>query len=362
MRISYKRAVILIFAIVLFIVFLIFLPKYSTYVGLLASILAILSFLIPKKDNNAVELERIIEDFQIEKEKEVEDKNNMIQKLSTDMDKTLKKLEKEKEKTKKLSALLHNVGFVLNRENISKPQLIKNIANPLKAIVFLKIWEDPDLKWNRQGGVKLFNEKVYPEMHIYGVRAGLSILPPKFVPQTLSNEKIIEWFLEEIEKRVPKGYQYNLPFISVVDLKDTASFKRLDPVHKRGHFSYLDKIPIEELAPPKMIFNFLSNKKHISVREIIDIPNLLFLIDETYISTEDNITIKKNNEKIVDSIKRYLQTEKFLTTDLANINQKKLQLILTKHGVKESSIISNMIIQNAKVWKKILERQEFNLK
>lgn len=101
----------------------------------------------------------------------------------------------------------------------------------------------------------------------------------------------------------------------------------------------------------------LELKKKISLRNIIEIPNLLFLIDEIYVSTEDKLAINRRNKKIINEIKTYLKTDKFITTDLANIDQKELEFILVTNGIKNPDFISSIIKYNAKIWKQILDRQ-----
>lgn len=349
MRRRYK-ALLMGAIIFIFLVIYVIYPQYIVPIGLLGSIVTIISFLFiltSKEERTIKRLEKIVEEYEKEKHQNI----NQIKKLSKDVTTIKKNFDIEKGKTRRLSRLLDNVGVVLNRENISKEELIKNITSPLKAIVFFKTWEDPDRKR------EIFMNKVYPDMHIYGIRSGLSILPPKYIPQHMTKDEMIEWFLGEIEKRIPKGYQYNLPFITVINLTDIRSFRRLASIHSKGHFSYLDKIPIDELAPSQTVLNFLAKKKKISLRNIIEIPNLLFLIDEIYVSTEDKLAINRQNKKIINEIKTYLKTDKFITTDLANIDQKELKFILVTNGIKNPDFISSIIKYNAKIWKQILDRQ-----
>ena len=257
----------------------------------------------------------------------------------------------EKSRSKKLSKMVDNIGLTLNKENISKQELINNISSPLKAILFMKTWED------RDNNRKLFINKVYPNIHAYRIRSGFNIIPPRHVPQDKSNEKIINWFFKEVEKVLPKNYEYNIPIATVVNLSDIKSFKRLKPKHEKGHFDWLSNVPPEDIAPTEQIIDYLETKKDISTRDIIEIPNIRFLIDENYLSTEDTVMLKNKENFIIGDIKKYLNTEKLKTTDLSNIDEKELTLIFTDYGIKNPLNLSKIVKNNAEIWKLLLDRR-----
>lgn len=177
------------------------------------------------------------------------------------------------------------------------------------------------------------------------------------MPQDKSNDELIEWFKKQLEENIPPDYEYNIDFVTTVNLTDIKSFKRLGKQFERGHFNWLRNIPTEDIAPTDMIMNYLSVKKDISTRDIIEIPNLLFLIDDNLITPQDKEILKREGEKVIKDIKKYLRTKELKTTNLAHIDSKELTLILTDNGVKNPLIVSNMLIRNAKIWKLILDRE-----
>ena len=314
--------------------------KWISYISFLAGISSILISLWQSYQGDKIrgEYENIINDYRKKYEEE---------------SKKSKKLEKEKQEVSferfELKKFLNKINETLQRENISKEELIKNVSSSLKAVVFFKTSEDTSKKR------ALFFNNVYPEMGIYPIRAGLSILPPKRVPQDMPNDKIIKWFKKELEKRVPKDYEYNIPFITVINLNETKSFKRLQPFRKI-QFSYLDKIPIEELAPTEEIISYLHHKKHLSPRDIIEIPNLVFLIEDYLISKSDLEALRNNNNKILNEIKKIIKSNKIKTTDFATIKEDKLKKILTKY-VSEPDLCAKRIVQNANFWKSYFEHR-----
>jgi hypothetical protein len=106
-----------------------------------------------------------------------------------------------------------------------------------------------------------------------------------------------------------------------------------------------------------MLFDYLVTKKDISTRDIIEIPNILFLVDDSQITIKDKSILKKQRGKIIDDIKNYLQIDELKTTDLANIEDQELTFILTDNGVNRPLNVSKMLINNAKLWKVILDRE-----
>lgn len=265
----------------------------------------------------------------------------------------VKKLIGEREKVtfekSELKKFLDKINETLQKENISKEELIKNISSSLKAIIFFKTSEDTSKKR------ALFLNHVYPNMGIISIRSGLSILPPKRVPQNLSNTKILEWFKKELEKRIPKDYEYNIPLISVINLNETKSFKRLESFRKI-QFSYLDNIPIEEIAPAQEIINYLQKKKNLSPKDIIEMPNILFLVEDYFIKRTDLEILRRDNDKILDAIKKAIKSEEIKTTDLATVEEGLLSDILKKY-VSEPEKIAKRIKDNAIFWKSYFEHR-----
>ena len=49
--------------------------------------------------------------------------------------------------------------------------------------------------------------------------------------------------------------------------------------------------------------------------------------------------------------------DEFKTTDLADIDEKELTLILTKCNIRHPLSVTQMVIRNAKIWKIIFERK-----
>ena len=264
-----------------------------------------------------------------------------------------KKLKAEKKVVKfektELKKFLDKINETLQKENISKEELIKNIASSLKAVIFFKTAEDISQKRF------LLRDQIYPEMGIISIRSGLAMLPPKRVPQDLSNIKIVEWFLNEIKSRLPEDYEYNMLVISVIDLNETRSFKFLQHF-RRINFSYLDKIPVEELMSVSDVANYFEKKKHLASRDIIEIPNLVFLVEDYLISKSDLEKLKKNNNAILSEIKKEVGTEELKTTDFATIENSIVEKVLKKYTSSPTEI-ADRIKENSIFWKTYFENR-----
>lgn len=110
-----------------------------TYVFVSSSIVTIilgaLSFYKKNEKEQITELfVKLFDEFQKEKEK-----HQIQEQVHKGEIKHIKQeFESEKLKRQQLSIVFDNIGLTLNRENISKEELINNISSPLKSIIFQK--------------------------------------------------------------------------------------------------------------------------------------------------------------------------------------------------------------------------------
>ena len=312
--------------------------KAVSYVMWVVAFFSIISPLL-LKDDKWISFERIIKDYKNRYDSEVI---------------KVKKLESAKRKVSfeksELIKALEKINLTLQKENISKEELIRSVDSSLKAVIFFKTWEDTE---NKRA---LFQKKVYPSLGIVNIRSGLAMLPPRSIPQEKSNKEIIKWFIKKIVKEIPEDYEFSMPIISVIDIKKSDSFKRLKPF-RRFQKSFLDFIPINELVPTNVAMNFLHQKKHLSSRDIIEIPNLIFLIEDYLISKEDYESIKKNNSKILSIIQKKVNSTELKTTDLATIEIESIKEALDKY-VSDKDVIAERIKMNASFWKSYFENRK----
>ena len=101
----------------------------------------------------------------------------------------------------------------------------------------------------------------------------------------------------------------------------------------------------------------LFTKKDISTRDIIEIPNIMFLVDDNQITINDKSILKNQRNNIINNIKNHIQSDELKTTDLANMDDQELTLILADNGVNRPLNVSQMLINNAKLWKVVLDRE-----
>lgn len=249
-------------------------------------------------------------------------------------------------KKNELKKFLDKVNDTLQSKNISKEELIKRVTGKLKAILIYKSFE---LK------PKTIRDEVYPALGVQNVSSGLSIIPPQKLNQKLSDQKLIEWFKSEVNKRIPADYEYNISLIAVVDLTKMSVYKKLEP-YRRFKRTYLDKIRIEDLLSLREIESFLYQEEKLSSKEIIQIPNITFLIEDYNISKEEMVSLFKYNDNILTEIKETLGVTKLETTDFATITQGTIIPAIDNY-VQDPEKVSEIIIRNAKFWKDYFDRK-----
>ncbi|RZN79646.1 MAG: hypothetical protein EVB11_12390 [Winogradskyella sp.] len=275
--------------------------------------------------------------------KNLKEKNQNQKVELQDLELSQEELEFKKNELKKF---LDKVNNTLQSKNISKEELIKRVTGKLKALLIYKSYELPP---------KTIRDEVYPALGVQNVSSGLSIIPPQKLNQKLSEEKLIEWFKSEINKRVPIDYEYNISLIAVVDLTKMSVYKKLEP-YRRFNRTYLDKIRIEDLLTLREIESFLYKEEKLSSKEIIQIPNITFLIEDYNISKEEMESLFKYNDNILTEIKNTLGVATLVTTDFAVISPETIISSIDDY-VAEPQNVAEIIIRNATFWKDYFERK-----
>jgi hypothetical protein len=322
---------------------LFFLSEYFQIIFVASSITTLL-FIFVNNNREKDEINKLLDKLDKQKkEHETGDieKDRQIQQMQ-------KNLDVEQQRNIKLSNIVDNIGITLNNEQISTDDLIKNLKTPLRAIFFMKTSEKTK---------DYFRNKVYDNIHSYGIRKGVNIIPPRYIDQDKTDEEILEWFFKEIELYVPENYEYNIPFALVVNIASIGSHDSIAYEHSKSHFNWTTKVPPQDIAPPNILVKYLAGKKNISLKDIIEIPNIMFLIDELQITLADKITLEKNSNKIVNAIKKQVGSDTLKTTDLATFKEIDLMLILQENDIKDSLKVSKMLIRTANILKTVLERR-----
>jgi len=322
---------------------MLFLYEYFQIIFVASSITTLL-FIFVNNNRDKDEINRLLDEIDKQKKEREEsdtEKEKQIQQMQRNLD-------VEQQRNIKLSNIVDNIGITLNKEDIKTDDLVKNLKTPLKAVIYMKSFEKTP---------QFFLKKVYPKIHSYGIRSGVNIRPPRYIEQQKTDDEILKWFFDEIEKHVPPNYEYNIPFASVVDITSIDSKDTILVEESKGHFNWLTYVPPQDIAPTNMIIKYLKNKKNISLKDIIEIPNIMFLVDELQITLEDKVTLKKNSDKIIDAIKKQVGIDTLKTTDLATFKEMDLMFILKENGIKESLKVSKMLIHTANILKTVLERR-----
>lgn len=265
-----------------------------------------------------------------------------------------KKLTGEKEKTafenSELKKFLDKINETLQEENISKEELIEEIDTPLRSLILVKTSEDISNKRY------ILRGKTLPELGFKHLDKGIYLLPPKKTPNVKSREDLENWIKMKFKDYVNDDYEYAIQLATPIDLRKTFYERNLPPYRKKGK-TVLDVFSADELIPTNQIIKFLNDKKNISSRDIIELPNIRFLVEDYFIERNDLEILKSSNDKILDEIKKALKIEEIKTTDLATVEKGLLSNILKKYNVSEPEKIAERIKDNATFWKSYFEHR-----
>lgn len=325
----------------------IFLPSY---LGILSLFISILSFVIGliqnKKDEQTSQLN--LEENRLQHEQLMDKIDNYENLLNREIS---KKEQSEREHTK-TKQLMEKVTSKLSEENLSKEEILRKMDKPINCLIFSKTEEaslsDKDLK--------LLRDNILPNLGFKFIKGsrGIYFLPPSKMPLFKDRKDIENWVELNIKKKLPKDYRYIFSFISILDLRFTVSIKE-DKLTKK-YDTLLESINAEELLNFSQGLTYLQKKRKISLKDLINIPNFGFLLENTSLDLEKKNLMKDKNEEIIKQIEKDLQN-KIKTEDIAEIDTDYL-LNLMKNYVEISRKDIEIIKLNANFWKTLEEKSE----
>jgi len=330
-----KRYLFVIMGLILIVSSLFFYNYFYPLVGVVSFISGIISIFISiwqtvSNKKLKEEYETIIQIYReqnkqlLEKYEEVKD------------EKTKESLEKQQ-----LRKILDKINETLKKENISKEDLLEKLDSPLFTIIIQKYNEPQKRIQSRllSLGFKTFGQGIY-------------ILPPVKADFIKKGFDLKKWIHKHILKGLPKDYKYIIKFAAIVDMRKMICDKQL--VTKAQ--TYLDVLSIDDLMSPQQIINYLKTKRNISLKDIIELPNIAFLVEEYLTSRKDYEMLKRNNDKILSEIKREIKVDEIKTTDLGSIDEEKLSEILKKY-VSEPEKIAKRIKMNSIFWRDVFSNK-----
>jgi hypothetical protein len=310
-------------------------------IGVILFVIAILSFIWQFKDSgkkdDVLELAQL---YEKEKAKIREEFNTKEKQILSEKSRTEAELDKARMQTTGLEKIVSKINETLKKEHISKDELINKIDSPQYVLMIQKYNEPP--------------KEIQDKLLEYGFKTfgyGIYLLPPVKARElgVKADFDIDKWIDQKLLKELPKTYKYIINFAAIVDLRHMTSKRNI--VEKAR--TYMDVLEPEDLVSPEEIALYLKNKKNISIKDVIQIPNLIFLVDDFAIDLEDYNVLKEHNDEILIDIKKKINAKDIKTTDLATINEDTVEEVLSKY-TKKPKEITKMIVRNAKFWNRNL--------
>ena len=334
MREYLKKLIIGLSAITIGVIILILQINFIiSIIAIVAGLIQIFTFYLKSKGNEKVieSYQSIIKDYQ-ERNKELIEKHRLLEKKRVNLF-----FEK-----KELGEIIEKINFTLKEENISTEKIIEELDTSINALLFMKTSEDIGLE--RKIIVKNIDKLGFKH-----IDKGVYVLPPIKTPKLKNNNEIDVWIKKNVLKGCPKNYEYIVEFASIIDLKKTHSKRNVSKYRKMGR-TIFEVLSIDDILPVKEALKYLKFKKNISLFDIIELTSFSFLVEEYNCSKKDYESLKKNNENILNNIKRELDVTELKTTDLATVDNLILYKSLDDY-VSKPLDIAKMIKENASFWK-----------
>lgn len=234
---------------------------------------------------------------------------------------------------------------------LSTEELIKEFDNPLNALIIYK--------WGEPSGRKLIRDRL-AQLGFKDIGAGLKILPPSRMPYPpLKNGKDLEnWINRNVLDSLPEDHKYTIVLSQIVDLRKTYAtkyapkewFKRF-----RG-YTLFDKLSWDELFSINFIRKVLKKKTRVSVEELVVKHFPFSFLVSKYLNDKDLDRVLVQRHKIIQELKKAFALENITLMSFANMDVERLRSILTKFRITNGKRIAESMIEEAKIWKRFLER------
>jgi len=247
----------------------------------------------------------------------------------------IKILEKERNE---IEASLKEVNIKLNKENISKEELIRELKDDMEVILLVK-----HVEGNKDEPKPI--KEALKNRGFRNVNYGMYVLPPYLTPHFRETAEMNKWVSRNILMKIPEGHRYKMS-IMFVDLKRVL-VKEQGENHMK---SIIEKLDFTDLVKLEKLSNFIKKKRNISIMDIMQIPNLLRLIEIGHFGYNDKKLIIENEKKILENIGKTLGTNEIKTGDISKIPKLKLIEILNKFQIRNKEIIAQDILNNSKFW------------
>lgn len=253
-------------------------------------------------------------------------------------------------KNSKLRQLMNKVTSELSKENIAKEQLLRRVDKPIYSIVLMKSQEQ-----HKDNNIKYLRDTLLPQIgfkHLKGSR-GIYYLPPSLTPDIINRIDLNKWIKENIYDAIPTETRYIFSFIQLVDLRFCFS-KKEDKLTKKEYDLLIDAITPEELINFNEGLELLQKKKSLSIKDIIKIPRITFLLDGLQIDAITIETIKQNEQEIIKNIESKIN-KKIDLFDLLDVSEDIIINSLNKYkvfSINEIKIIKNNIL----FWKELFNK------
>lgn len=333
MKLSYTLIIAGMLSFILSLIFFKYFNLYLNFVSLFLSVISIIIGIIWERDNRRL--------GQLSLDENRLQHAQIVRAIESQNEDRAKKLEAT---NSKLRQLMSKVSMELQKEHISKKELLKRIDKPIYALIFNKT-EEMSLT---RSILKPLRDKILPALgfkHIKGSR-GMYILPPSMIPYFKDKNDIENWVKKNIIQEIPTGYRYIFSFISLIDLRYTLSIKN-DSLTKK-YDTLIDSIDAGELLTFSEGLTYLQRKKKLSLKDLIEIPNLFFLSDNTSIGFKDKEIMKEKNEEMINAIQNKVNKE-VNTREFIDIDSNLIYNLL-KSYITISFEDVDVIKSNAKFW------------
>src|SRR3989442_6423377 len=150
-----------------------------------------------------------------------------------------------------LRILLRKMYSAMRDAEITTEEVLRSYPYPVRAILLMRYLE-------KQGEERstMLVERIN-EIGFKLIQNDVWVLPPARTPQTLESEQELKlWVYENLVKKVDRELQFVMPFVTVIELKQTVAERRR--IRKKyASNTIFNVMEVDQMVPPSFSSTFL---------------------------------------------------------------------------------------------------------
>jgi hypothetical protein len=241
--------------------------------------------------------------------------------------------------------LLRRLEHQMEAMGVSTDEMLRSYDKPLNAIILLRFME----KYRKKASLAIRDRLI--ELGFVLVQSNVWVLPPSRTPQNLkSQEDIKAWVRSKLTRALRKDYQYVMPFVAVVDMRNVVAERHrvVRQPEARTIFTVMNR---KDILPASFIYSYMK-KKGFSLEGMIRSGDLVFLAS-AFADPETLEGLRQSQAYATSRIQKLMNSDGVSLSYIAGLHENELGGALD--GIVQHPVdIARRLAIEAQYWERFL--------